>query len=138
MSEDKDDLEWVIATELSGKELYYTGAYVGVTENTKVTMFPQFKENYNLALKCQTQGQANRIKEQILLFSPMALQVKGMLPAIPKINKVTSLDTVVFEAIGEASMCWSEQPTGEFDNVAANIVADKLIANICKVTGYKI
>jgi len=138
MSEEKDDLEWVITTQLDNKERYYTGAY----ESKGTGLVPQFKENYNLALKCQTQGQANRIKEAMLLVSafllPTNLEVKGMLPAIPKINKVTTLDTVVFEALGEASMCWSEQPTGEFDNVAINIVADKLIANICKVTGYKI
>jgi hypothetical protein len=36
----------------------------------------------------------------------------------------------VFEALGEASMCWSETPTGIFDSTHAKTVGDNLVAFI--------
>lgn len=36
---------------------------------------------------------------------------------------------VVGEAVGEASMCWSEPPTGEFDSTRASRVVDRILAS---------
>lgn len=40
------------------------------------------------------------------------------------------LETLVFEALGEASMCWSETPKGVFQDSKAKEVGDKLIEAI--------
>ena len=40
------------------------------------------------------------------------------------------LREIVFTALGEASMCWSEIPKGIFDSVGATIVGDKLLKDI--------
>lgn len=42
----------------------------------------------------------------------------------------TPLNDIVFQAIGEASMCWSEVPTGVFDSTRAKKIADELISKI--------
>jgi hypothetical protein len=40
------------------------------------------------------------------------------------------LERLVFEALGEASMCWKERPTGEFDDVLAIEIGTHLIEAI--------
>jgi hypothetical protein len=40
---------------------------------------------------------------------------------------VDDLKTLIFTSIGEASMCWSPRPTGEFSSEEASQVADKLL-----------
>lgn len=40
------------------------------------------------------------------------------------------LEEAVFQAIGYASMCWSETPTGVFDSTAAKSAGDALIAYV--------
>jgi hypothetical protein len=40
------------------------------------------------------------------------------------------LNRIVFEAIGEASMCWVETPKSEFDSQKAEEVALRLIKEI--------
>lgn len=35
--------------------------------------------------------------------------------------------SLVGEAIGEASMCWSETPKGEFDSSRAALIVDRII-----------
>jgi len=40
------------------------------------------------------------------------------------------LEEAVFQALGYASMCWSETPTGVFDSTAAKSAGDALIAFI--------
>lgn len=37
------------------------------------------------------------------------------------------LKEIIGIAIGEASMCWSEPPTGVFDSTRASSVADRLL-----------
>lgn len=37
---------------------------------------------------------------------------------------------LIFEALGEASMCWSQTPLGIFDSTAASKIGDKLIKNL--------
>ena len=45
------------------------------------------------------------------------------------------LRRLVFEALGEASMCWSERPKGVFDSVHAKRIGDELIAAIKRLQG---
>lgn len=40
------------------------------------------------------------------------------------------LERLIFEALGEASMCWKERPRGEFDCAMAKDVGDRLIDTI--------
>lgn len=40
------------------------------------------------------------------------------------------LERLIFEALGEASMCWKERPTGEFDCALAKEVGDRLVEAI--------
>lgn len=47
---------------------------------------------------------------------------------------MTELSRIVHEAIGHASMCWKETPTGEFDSTEAANVAEKLIKDIKEAT----
>lgn len=42
------------------------------------------------------------------------------------------LETVVFQALGEASMCWGERPRGIFDSANAKRIGDELIAEIVR------
>jgi hypothetical protein len=41
-----------------------------------------------------------------------------------------TLREIVFEGLGEASMCWKETPKGVFDDEAAKVVGEKLITDI--------
>ena len=47
------------------------------------------------------------------------------------------LETLVFEALGEASMCWSETPKGVFQDSKAKDIGDKLIDTIQALTSVK-
>lgn len=38
--------------------------------------------------------------------------------------------TIVGEAIGEASMCWSETPKGVFDSTRASQIVDRICAAV--------
>ena len=40
------------------------------------------------------------------------------------------VDDIIYFAIGEASMCWSEVPTGIFNTTRANEIAKRLIAEL--------
>ena len=40
------------------------------------------------------------------------------------------IDQIVYEAIGRASMCWSEIPSGVFDSTKAKEIGDELIAKL--------
>lgn len=41
-----------------------------------------------------------------------------------------ALENAVYEAVGEASMCWVETPQGEFDSTRAKDVGDRLLGEI--------
>jgi len=41
-------------------------------------------------------------------------------------SDMTPLEHIIYEAIGTASMCWKETPTGVFDDVMAKEVADRV------------
>lgn len=41
-----------------------------------------------------------------------------------------TLQNKVFEALGEASMCWSETPTGVFNSLKATKIGEKLMEDI--------
>lgn len=41
-----------------------------------------------------------------------------------------SLREIVGQAIGEASMCWSEIPQGEFDSTRASAIVDRVVSAI--------
>lgn len=43
------------------------------------------------------------------------------------------LKTLIFEALGEASMCWSETPKGIFESDKCKIIGEELISNIKKL-----
>jgi len=40
---------------------------------------------------------------------------------------MTDFKTVIGEAIGEASMCWSETPSGVFDSSRASLLVDRIL-----------
>lgn len=43
-------------------------------------------------------------------------------------DEVFTLENAVFQALGAASMCWSETPTGVFDSERAKEIGDRLVA----------
>jgi hypothetical protein len=45
-------------------------------------------------------------------------------------TKKETLETKVFTALGEVSMCWSETPTGVFDSAKAKEIGDRLMEEI--------
>lgn len=45
---------------------------------------------------------------------------------------------IVGQAIGEASMCWSETPTGVFDSTRASLLVDKILAHVDRKTELEI
>lgn len=49
--------------------------------------------------------------------------------------EITELEKVVFEALGQASMCWDPRPTGVFDSQMAVVVGDNLMREISRITG---
>ena len=51
-------------------------------------------------------------------------------------SELSELEKLVFEAIGEASMCWHKRPTSDFDDQKALDVSHKLIAAIREL--YKV
>ena len=51
-------------------------------------------------------------------------------------SELSELEKLVFEAIGEASMCWHKRPTGEFDDQKALDISHKLIHDIREL--YKV
>jgi len=42
----------------------------------------------------------------------------------------TELEEAVFQALGEASMCWSETPSGVFEDVRAMEIGNQLIETL--------
>ena len=40
---------------------------------------------------------------------------------------MTDFKTIVGQAIGEASMCWSETPGGTFDSSRASLIVDRIL-----------
>lgn len=42
-------------------------------------------------------------------------------------NGELTLEEAVFQALGAASVCWSESPTGEFDSERAKAIGDRLV-----------
>lgn len=44
--------------------------------------------------------------------------------------KEAQLRELVFQAIGEASMCWSKLPQGKFDDARAKAIGERLLADI--------
>lgn len=49
-------------------------------------------------------------------------------------NKASELEVMVFEALGEVSMCWSETPKGVFQDQEAKIIGDNLVKKILLLT----
>jgi hypothetical protein len=37
---------------------------------------------------------------------------------------------MIGEAIGEASVCWSEKPKGEFESTRAEVIVDRILTKI--------
>ncbi len=49
------------------------------------------------------------------------------------IFKNETFESIIFTAIGEASMCWSELPTGVFESSRARRIGYMLIQEIAKI-----
>jgi len=47
-----------------------------------------------------------------------------------EIKMEEKLKTLVYTALGEASMCWTETPIGVFDSTQAKEIGEKLISDI--------
>lgn len=43
---------------------------------------------------------------------------------------ITTEEELIFTALGEASMCWSETPSGVFDSTRAQQIGEKLYADL--------
>src|SRR6266702_5542038 len=71
-------------------------------------------------LPAMTQEEFDRIQERILELA--SGEIKG--------GHMSNLEEMVFQALGEASMCWSERPKGVFDSDHAKEVGHKLVADI--------
>lgn len=52
------------------------------------------------------------------------------LKGVGEIMTVEKLAEVVFQGLGEASVCWSERPTGVFDSVNAARIGDEIMQAI--------
>jgi hypothetical protein len=50
-----------------------------------------------------------------------------------KEEMIKQIETIVFEALGTASMCWSETPKGIFDSSQASNVGNEAVSNIMKL-----
>ncbi len=72
------------------------------------------------ALPAMTPEEFDRIQERILELA--SGETKG--------GHMSKLEELVFQALGEASMCWSEMPKGVFDSDHAKEVGKRLIAAI--------
>lgn len=46
-----------------------------------------------------------------------------------------NIEQAVFEALGAASMCWSEPPTGEFDSARAEKIGEALLKTVREAAG---
>jgi hypothetical protein len=44
------------------------------------------------------------------------------------------LEELIFTALGEASMCWTETPHGIFDSTRAKEIGDKLVIDILQLS----
>lgn len=45
-------------------------------------------------------------------------------------QEMKPIDEAVYQAIGEASLCWSETPKGVFESTKAKKIADELIEKL--------
>jgi hypothetical protein len=41
-----------------------------------------------------------------------------------------SIEQIIAQAIGEASMCWSETPKGAFDSTLAKEICDRVVSKV--------
>ena len=64
--------------------------------------------------------------------SPLTEEEKTHLLNESPVPQPARLDDLVFQALGEASLCWSERPTGVFDSTNAKRIGDELIQAISK------
>src|SRR6266704_3949009 len=71
-------------------------------------------------LPAMTQEEFDRIQERILELA--SGEIKG--------GHMSNLEEMVFQALGEVSMCWSETPKGVFDSDHAKEVGERLVADI--------
>ncbi len=62
-------------------------------------------------LPAMTQEEFDRIQERILELA--SGEIKG--------GHMSNLEEMVFQALGEVSMCWSETPKGVFDSDHAGL-----------------
>ena len=59
--------------------------------------------------------------------------IMGGVAYVRKDSKLSDeLRTKIFEALGEASMCWIPRPTGEFDSTNTERIGNELIEEIEK------
>jgi hypothetical protein len=57
--------------------------------------------------------------------------------SVNKDKKEVNIEEAVYQALGEASMCWSELPQGVFDSTKAKDIGEHLLQGIRKYTGLK-
>lgn len=60
----------------------------------------------------------------------MSEQVEQTFEFTEREGEPLTLETAVFEALGGASMCWSETPTGVFDSTLATVIGTALVERI--------
>lgn len=80
------------------------------------------------SMDCLHQWSSKQLREEV----KQAEQVPSPEESIEETMNIPrhTLKALIQTALGEASMCWSEQPTGVFDSERADEIADRLIAAI--------
>lgn len=54
----------------------------------------------------------------------------------PKAAPRADLASIVFQALGEASMCWDQVPAGVFDSTKAKEIGERLMRRIAGLLGW--
>lgn len=70
------------------------------------------------------------IKDKDGIFKEVPLEIK----TVKKKKPMKPPKTLIFEALGEVSMCWSEIPKGIFDSTKAKEIGDKLIKDLTSLS----
>lgn len=60
----------------------------------------------------------------------MAGRTNGAAPVDEFSGEPLTCESAIFQALGEASMCWDPRPTGIFDSTRAKEIGDRLVATI--------
>lgn len=120
---------WVIVSYSFDKTTpaYYLGYYGQASPEGKQQ--PAFSFDFNKAVKWDSSEASSEVMGYLGIDE--CLVEEHEYADLPKGKKeLTDIEKEVFDALGSASMAWSETPKGVFNNVYCNKVANKLLEAI--------